>query len=706
MKVVTTLLMAALAVASHEPSDSGATEWKSKGSSEDYIAKLNDDTDEFVTSLAQWISDATEINFSIDSSFTLHTEGAEWSKSCGDLSVHSAFKVLKSFIEHPTDATKDIKKAEPLQWRPDDDCVDKREYVFLDGGAHAEFKVLCGRALLVDAIAGGGGFFVPLSRGKDKYAGGALASVDIERHQIQVAGSIRSGKRFHGGLFENNVANAFKVLADLKSTTQACATNGTLKVVGVAGGGWTQKYIKKHGGVVTSVVGYAESFSILPEGAVDIADNPIAEPITDAPAPTPVVTAPAPTSNQPDLEEVTPEPTTGALDVADYQAEANATNATEVIAAPTTTRAADHIADNSTSNNTTDIIVAPTHDNLADNSTTTNNTTDVIVAPTHDNLADNSTTTSNTTDVIVAPTVDNLADNSTTTSNTTDVIVAPTVDNLADNSTTSSNTTDVIVAPTVDNLADNSTTSSNTTDVIVAPTVDNLADNSTTSSNTTGVIVVPTTTTNQPDLEEDTPEPTTGAVDVADYLAESNFTNTTDVIVAPTPSTTVDNLAKTSKSPALTPDARTTANVTTGDAVIVLAANNAVDMTGGSSLMTLSRHVSKAYLDAGIECAASNPSSVCQAKRLAAKLNNPMQRINYATVDMTAVYDHTTPSYWNGVEIESSSAAALVAAAVLVFAVLRTQRRRSGYVGIPQANGGTNEASASALNWPWYSSST
>ncbi|RHY56787.1 hypothetical protein DYB30_013194 [Aphanomyces astaci] len=662
MKVVTTLLMAALAVASHEPSDSGATEWKSKGSSEDYIAKLNDDTDEFVTSLAQWISDATEINFSIDSSFTLHTEGAEWSKSCGDLSVHSAFKVLKSFIEHPTDATKDIKKAEPLQWRPDDDCVDKREYVFLDGGAHAEFKVLCGRALLVDAIAGGGGFFVPLSRGKDKYAGGALASVDIERHQIQVAGSIRSGKRFHGGLFENNVANAFKVLADLKSTTQACATNGTLKVVGVAGGGWTQKYIKKHGGVVTSVVGYAESFSILPEGAVDIADDPIAEPITDAPAPTPVVTAPAPTSNQPDLEEVTPEPTTGALDVADYQAEANATNATEVIAAPTTTRAADHIADNSTSNNTTDIIVAPTHDNLADNSTTTNNTTDVIVAPT--------------------------------------------VDNLADNSTTTSNTTDVIVAPTVDNLADNSTTSSNTTDVIVAPTVDNLADNSTTSSNTTGVIVVPTTTTNQPDLEEDTPEPTTGAVDVADYLAESNFTNTTDVIVAPTPSTTVDNLAKTSKSPALTPDARTTANVTTGDAVIVLAANNAVDMTGGSSLMTLSRHVSKAYLDAGIECAASNPSSVCQAKRLAAKLNNPMQRINYATVDMTAVYDHTTPSYWNGVEIESSSAAALVAAAVLVFAVLRTQRRRSGYVGIPQANGGTNEASASALNWPWYSSST
>ncbi|RHY71517.1 hypothetical protein DYB38_008800, partial [Aphanomyces astaci] len=382
MKVVTTLLMAALAVASHEPSDSGATEWKSKGSSEDYIAKLNDDTDEFVTSLAQWISDATEINFSIDSSFTLHTEGAEWSKSCGDLSVHSAFKVLKSFIEHPTDATKDIKKAEPLQWRPDDDCVDKREYVFLDGGAHAEFKVLCGRALLVDAIAGGGGFFVPLSRGKDKYAGGALASVDIERHQVQVAGSIRSGKRFHGGLFENNVANAFKVLADLKSTTQACATNGTLKVVGVAGGGWTQKYIKKHGGVVTSVVGYAESFSILPEGAVDIADDPIAEPITDAPAPTPVVTAPAPTSNQPDLEEVTPEPTTGALDVADYQAEANATNATEVIAAPTTTRAADHIADNSTSNNTTDIIVAPTHDNLADNSTTTNNTTDVIVAPT------------------------------------------------------------------------------------------------------------------------------------------------------------------------------------------------------------------------------------------------------------------------------------------------------------------------------------
>ncbi|RHY25637.1 hypothetical protein DYB25_012367, partial [Aphanomyces astaci] len=404
MKVVTTLLMAALAVASHEPSDSGATEWKSKGSSEDYIAKLNDDTDEFVTSLAQWISDATEINFSIDSSFTLHTEGAEWSKSCGDLSVHSAFKVLKSFIEHPTDATKDIKKAEPLQWRPDDDCVDKREYVFLDGGAHAEFKVLCGRALLVDAIAGGGGFFVPLSRGKDKYAGGALASVDIERHQIQVAGSIRSGKRFHGGLFENNVANAFKVLADLKSTTQACATNGTLKVVGVAGGGWTQKYIKKHGGVVTSVVGYAESFSILPEGAVDIADDPIAVPITDAPAPTPVVTAPAPTSNQPDLEEVTPEPTTGALDVADYQAEANATNATEVIAAPTTTRAADHIADNSTSNNTTDIIVAPTHDNLADNSTTTNNTTDVIVAPTHDNLADNSTTSSNTTDVIVAPT--------------------------------------------------------------------------------------------------------------------------------------------------------------------------------------------------------------------------------------------------------------------------------------------------------------
>ncbi|RHY55928.1 hypothetical protein DYB34_001413 [Aphanomyces astaci] len=662
MKVVTTLLMAALAVASHEPSDSGATEWKSKGSSEDYIAKLNDDTDEFVTSLAQWISDATEINFSIDSSFTLHTEGAEWSESCGDLSVHSAFKVLKSFIEHPTDATKDIKKAEPLQWRPDDDCVDKREYVFLDGGAHAEFKVLCGRALLVDAIAGGGGFFVPLSRGKDKYAGGALASVDIERHQVQVAGSIRSGKRFHGGLFENNVANAFKVLADLKSTTQACATNGTLKVVGVAGGGWTQKYIKKHGGVVTSVVGYAESFSILPEGAVDIADDPIAVPITDAPAPTPVVTAPAPTSNQPDLEEVTPEPTTGALDVADYQAEANATNATEVIAAPTTTRAADHIADNSTSNNTTDIIVAPTHDNLADNSTTT--------------------------------------------SNTTDVIVAPTVDNLADNSTTTSNTTDVIVAPTVDNLADNSTTSSNTTDVIVAPTVDNLADNSTTSSNTTGVIVVPTTTTNQPDLEEDTPEPTTGAVDVADYLAESNFTNTTDVIVAPTPSTTVDNLAKTSKSPALTPDARTTANVTTSDAVIVLAANNAVDMTGGSSLMTLSRHVSKAYLDAGIECAASNPSSVCQAKRLAAKLNNPMQRINYATVDMTAVYDHTTPSYWNGVEIESSSAAALVAAAVLVFAVLRTQRRRSGYVGIPQANGGTNEASASALNWPWYSSST
>ncbi|RQM23943.1 hypothetical protein B5M09_004268 [Aphanomyces astaci] len=702
MKVVTTLLMAALAVASHEPSDSGATEWKSKGSSEGYIAKLNDDTDEFVTSLAQWISDATEINFSIDSSFTLHTEGAEWSESCGDLSVHSAFKVLKSFIEHPTDATKDIKKAEPLQWRPDDDCVDKREYVFLDGGAHAEFKVLCGRALLVDAIAGGGGFFVPLSRGKDKYAGGALASVDIERHQVQVAGSIRSGKRFHGGLFENNVANAFKVLADLKSTTQACATNGTLKVVGVAGGGWTQKYIKKHGGVVTSVVGYAESFSILPEGAVDIADDPIAEPITDAPAPTPVVTAPAPTSNQPDLEEVTPEPTTGALDVADYQAEANATNATEVIAAPTTTRAADHIADNSTSSNTTGVIVAPTVDNLADNSTTTSNTTDVIVAPTVDNLADNSTS-SNTTDVIVAPTVDNLADNSTS-SNTTDVIVAPTVDNLADNST-SNNTTDVIVAPTVDNLADNYTTTSNTTDVIVAPTVDNLADNSTTSSNTTDVIVAPTTTTNQPDLEEDTPEPTTGAVDVADYLAESNFTNTTDVIVAPTPSTTVDNLAKTSKSPALTPDARTTANVTTGDAVIVLAANNAVDMTGGS-LMTLSRHVSKAYLDAGIECAASNPSSVCQAKRLAAKLNNPMQRINYATVDMTAVYDHTTPSYWNGVEIESSSAAALVAAAVLVFAVLRTQRRRSGYVGIPQANGGTNEASASALNWPWYSSST
>ncbi|ETW05974.1 hypothetical protein H310_03598 [Aphanomyces invadans] len=122
--------------------------------------------------------------------------------------------------------------------------------------------------------------------------------------------------------------------------------------------------------------------------------------------------------------------------------------------------------------------------------------------------------------------------------------------------------------------------------------------------------------------------------------------------------------------------------------------------------MAMSHHVSKAYLDAGVECAALNPSSVCQSKRLAAKLQNEMQHINYATIDMSAVYERTSTSSssWPSVEVESTTTAGIIAACVLAFAVLRTQRRRSGYVGIPQASG-TTEAAPAAINWPWYTSS-
>ncbi|RHY28646.1 hypothetical protein DYB32_005813, partial [Aphanomyces invadans] len=382
MKAVTTLLVAALAVA--EAAD--ATRWTSKGSSEDYISKLNDDTDEFVTSLAQWISDSTDVNFSIDSSFTLHTEGAEWSESCGDLSVQSAFKVLQSFIEHPDDANKDIKQVSPLQWRPSDDCVDKREYLFLDGGAHAEFKVLCGHTVLVEAIAGGGGFYVPLSRGKDKYSGGALASVDIEHHQVQVAGSIHSGKHLHGGLYEDKVENAFKVLAELKDTTQACTNNGTLRIEGVAGGGWTQKYLK-HGQVVTSVVGYAESFSISPENAVEIEDLPA----TTLPAPTPAVTVPtvvptpSPTAGEPDFDDDTPEPT----------------NAYPDTSAPTTTEAA--------ASTVTPVIEAATPYPTSDNMTTPPAPTPAVTVPTGASTPE-PTTGEPDVDETSAPTTTSVAD--------------------------------------------------------------------------------------------------------------------------------------------------------------------------------------------------------------------------------------------------------------------------------------------------------
>ncbi|CAK4108361.1 unnamed protein product [Aphanomyces euteiches] len=582
---------------SGEESGYGVTQWESSASSEEYIAKLNADTDGFVTSLAQWVSDSTGVNFAVDSSFTLHTEGQEWSESCGDLSVHSAFKVLESFIENPKNAKKDIKQAAPLEWKPSKDCVKKHEYLFLDGGAHAEFKVYCGKEILVEAIAGGGGFYVPLCSGKSEYVGGALASVEIE-HEIEVAGEVHAGKHLKTGLTKDRNHNAFNVLADLKETTQACANNGTLKVVGVAGGGWTQKY-RKDGDIITSVVGYAESFSIIPENAdesqiggygydteepteaptpVPSSSEPLAEPTPAVTVPE-IVGTPEPTEGEPDYgySEETESPTTSPV-VVDKLVDNNNTNTTteDVIVAPAPTPAATVPAEVATPGPTQvegdyDETEAPTTtipvDKLVDNNTTNTTTEDVIVAPAPTPAATVPTEVATPEptegepdygygEETDAPTttiaVDNLIDINTTNTTTTtidDVIVAPPTpavtvpEEVATPEPTEGvadygygeETESPTTAIAVDNLVGTNSTNTTTDDVIVAPAP-------TPAATVPTEVATPGPTEGESDYGygEETEAPTTTIA--VDNLVGTNTTNTTadDVIVAPpTPAVTV-----------------------------------------------------------------------------------------------------------------------------------------------------------------------
>ncbi|KAF0687322.1 Aste57867_20932 [Aphanomyces stellatus] len=543
MKAVTTLLMAALAVAQviddigygeeiveygatsgygaiecggHNDCGAGTTTWESSSSSEEYISKLNDDTDAFVTSLAQWISDSTGANFAVDSSFTVHTEGAEWSESCGDLSVHSAFKVLESFIEHPKDAKKNIKEAAPLEWRPSEDCVKQREYLFLDGGAHAEFKVSCGQQLLVEAIAGGGGFYVPTCGGKKQYVGGALASIDIE-HEIEISGEVHAGKRLQGNLFRNRQKNSFKVLDDLKETTQACAANGTLKVSGVAGGGWTQKYITTDNRIITSVVGYAESFSIVPENAIDTGDD-VSEQGYDyddeidddddddttvvttsvAPVPTPAATkplvtgTPAPTTDEPDFDDETPAPTTVSTTVVPTTS-----------VAPTTTTQAPAPTPAVTKPKVT-ITPAPTTDEPDfDDETPAPTTVSTTVAPTVAPTVTPETTIATTPAPVPTPAA---------TKPKVTITPAPTTDEPDfDDETPAPTTVSTTVVPTTS----------------VAPTPTTQAPAPTPAVTKPKVTITPAPTTDEPDFDDETPAPT-------DALVVANLTaNATDVIVYP-----------------------------------------------------------------------------------------------------------------------------------------------------------------------------
>ncbi|KAG9410209.1 hypothetical protein AC1031_018242 [Aphanomyces cochlioides] len=582
--------------ASGEESGYGVTQWESSASSEAYIAKLNADTDGFVTSLAQWVSDSTGVNFAVDSSFTLHTEGQEWSESCGDLSVHSAFKVLESFIENPKNAKKDIKQAAPLEWKPSKDCVKKHEYLFLDGGAHAEFKVYCGKEILVEAIAGGGGFYVPLCSGKSEYVGGALASVEIE-HEIEVAGEVHAGKHLKTGLTKDRNHNAFKVLADLKETTQVCANNGTLNVVGVAGGGWTQKY-RKDGDIITSVVGYAESFSIIPENADESQIGGYGygtEEPSEAPTPVPSssepLAEPTPAVTVPEIV-ATPEPTEGEPDYG-YGEETDSPTTTPVVV--------DKLVDNNTTNTTTeDVIVAPAHtpavtvpaEVATPEPTQVEGDYDETEVPTTtipvDNLVDNNTTNTTTDDVIVAPaptpaaTVPTEVATPEPTEGEPDYgygeeTDAPTttiaVDNLVDNNTTNTTNTpidDVIVAPPTpavtvpEEVAIPEPTEGDADygygEETEAPTttiaVDNLVDTNSTNTTTDDVIVAPPTPAVTIPEEVATPGPTQGEVDYeeptttlpVDNLVDTNTTNTTidDVIVAPpTPAVTVPDATST-----------------------------------------------------------------------------------------------------------------------------------------------------------------
>nr|AIG56473.1 secreted protein [Achlya hypogyna] len=206
MKQVGTLLAAALAasavVAKSKDDDA---HWRSPAPTAKYIKLLNKDTDKFVTSVASWASGIADEKLVVDSSFAVRTDGGDFTESCGDLSAHQGFSVLEAFLENPAHARSSLKEAEPLAWRPDEDCVAQRAFESLDGGSHAEFTVRCGKKKLAHAISGGSGFFAPRGRHGDKYVGGAKAAVTIG-DDIEVAGELYVGKKVKGDLETNHLS--------------------------------------------------------------------------------------------------------------------------------------------------------------------------------------------------------------------------------------------------------------------------------------------------------------------------------------------------------------------------------------------------------------------------------------------------------------------------------------------------------------------
>ncbi|OQR99667.1 hypothetical protein THRCLA_21803, partial [Thraustotheca clavata] len=263
MRAVGTMVTAALAAtycveAAHGQDE---TSWDSPKSTSKYAELLNRDTDKFVSSVADWASRIADKKLEVDSSFTVRTDGHEWSETCGDLSAHQAFPVLESFLDKPAEAHSSLKQATPLEWRPEDECVNKNPLESLDGGAHAQFDIFCGEKHLAHAISGGSGFYAPNHRGNN-YVGGAKAAVHIG-DEIELAGELHAGSRFHGNMHTYQVPkDASRVVDNLHATMRDCAQDGSLVIQGVAGGGWTQHYKDSHGKRLKSVVGYANSFTL------------------------------------------------------------------------------------------------------------------------------------------------------------------------------------------------------------------------------------------------------------------------------------------------------------------------------------------------------------------------------------------------------------------------------------------------------------